>query len=96
MQVFIKVTLPLIRSAFFGGLVYTFVRTMTSMSALIFFVSPKHQLLTTSIMTMVADGRYGAACALGTIMVLVVLVAIGLLYLFIGLFGVNKKEIKLL
>lgn len=95
-QVFIKVTLPLIRSAFFGGLVYTFVRTMTSMSALIFFVSPKHQLLTTSIMTMVADGRYGAACALGTIMVLVVLVAIGLLYLFIGLFGVNKKEIKLL
>ena len=96
LKVFIKVTVPLIRSAFFGGLVYTFVRTMTSMSALIFFVSPKHQLLTTTIMRMVADGRYGAACAMGTMMIGVVLVAIAGLYGLIGLFGVNRKEVKLL
>ncbi len=96
LKVFIKVTLPLIRSAFFGGLVYVFVRTMTSMSALIFFVSPKHQLLTTTIMRMVADGRYGAACAMGTMMIGVVLIAIAALYGLIGLFGVNRKEIKLL
>lgn len=95
-QVFVKVTLPLIRSAFFGGLVYTFVRTMTAMSALVFLVSAKHKLLTTSIMGMVEDGRYGAATALGTIMIAVVLIAIGILYGLIGLFGVNKKEIKLL
>lgn len=96
LKVFIKVTVPLIRSAFFGGLVYVFVRTMTSMSALIFFVSPRHQLLTTSIMRMVADGRYGAACAMGTMMIVVVLIAIAALYGLIGLFGVNRKEIKLL
>lgn len=96
LKVFVKVTLPLIRSAFFGGLVYVFVRTMTSMSALIFFVSPRHQLLTTTIMRMVADGRYGAACAMGTMMIIVVLIAIVCLYGLIGLFGVNRKEIKLL
>ncbi len=96
MKVFVKVTIPLIRSAFFGGLVYVFVRTMTSMSALIFFVSPRHQLLTTTIMRMVADGRYGAACAMGTMMIIVVLIAIACLYGLIGLFGVNRKEIKLL
>ena len=96
LKIFIKVTIPLIRSAFFGGLVYTFVRTMTSMSALIFFVSPKHQLLTTTIMRMVNDGRYGAACAMGTMMIGLVLVAIAGLYGLIGLFGVNRKEVKLL
>jgi iron(III) transport system permease protein len=96
LKVFIKVTVPLIRSAFFGGLVYSFVRTMTSMSALIFFVSPKHQLLTTTIMRFVADGRYSAACAMGTMMVVVVLICIAGLYGIIGLFGVNRKEVKLL
>lgn len=95
-QVFVKITLPLIRSAFFGGLVYTFVRTMTSMSALVFLVSARHKLLTTSIMGMVEDGRFGAATALGTIMIVVVLAAIALLYGLIGLIGVNRKEIKLL
>ena len=96
LKVFIKVTVPLIRSAFFGGLVYSFVRTMTSMSALIFFVSPKHQLLTTTIMRFVSDGRYSAACAMGTMMVVVVLICIAGLYGIIGLFGVNRKEVKLL
>ena len=96
MKVFTKVTIPLIRSAFFSGLVYSFMRTMTSMSALVFFVSPRHQLLTTTIMRMVADGRYGAACAMGTMMVLVVIVVIGLLFKITDLFGVNRKEVKLL
>ena len=69
---------------------------MTSMSALIFFVSPKHQLLTTTIMRFVTDGRYSAACAMGTMMVVVVLICIAGLYGVIGLFGVNRKEVKLL
>lgn len=95
-QVFVKVTIPLIKTAFFGGLVYTFIRTMTSMSALVFLTSAKHKILTTSIMNMVEDGRYGAATALGTIMILVVIVSIGIIYALIGLFGVNKKQVKLL
>ena len=95
-KVFIKVTIPLIRTAFFGGLVYTFVRTMTSMSALIFFVSPRHQILTTAILRMAGEGRYGLACATGMMMIVVVLIAIVGLYGLIGLFGVNRKEVKLL
>ena len=95
-QVFIKVTLPLIKSSFFGGLVYTFVRTMTSVSALIFLLSAKHKLLTITILDMVDRGRYGVASALSTCLIIIVYIAIFLLYQLIGLFGVNKKEIKLM
>lgn len=95
-QVFVRVTLPLIKASFFGGLVYTFVRTMTSVSALIFLLSPKHKLLTITILDMVERGRYGVASSLSTILIVIVYIAIFLLYRLIGLFGVNKKEIKLM
>lgn len=95
-QVFIKVTLPLIKSSFFGGLVYTFVRTMTSMSALIFLVSAKHKLLTISILDQVDRGQLGSASAMSTMLVAVVYVAIILMYKFMNLIGINKKDIKLM
>ena len=96
LQVFTKVTLPLIKSSFFGGLVYTFVRTMTSMSALIFLISARHKLLTISILDQVDRGKYGPASAMSTMLILVVYVAILILYQLLGLIGVNKKDIKLM
>lgn len=95
-QVFTKVTLPLIKSSFFGGLVYTFVRTMTSMSALIFLISAKHKLLTISILDQVDRGKYGVGSAMSVMLILVVYVAIMLMYKLLGLIGVNKKDIKLM
>lgn len=95
-QVFTKVTLPMIKSSFFGGLVYTFVRTMTAMSALIFLISARHKLLTISIMDQVDRGKYGIASAMSTMMIMVVLIAIFLLYQLMKLIGVNKKDIKLM
>ncbi len=94
-QVFIKVTLPLIKSSFFGGLVYTFVRTMTSMSALIFLVSARHKLLTISILDQVDRGQFGPASAMSTMLIVVVYVAIIILYQLLGFIGVNKKDIKI-
>ena len=96
LQVFTKITLPLIKSSFFGGLVYTFVRTMTAMSALVFLVSARHKLLTISILDQVDRGRYGTASAMSTMLIVVVYIAILIIYRLLGLLGVNKKDIKLM
>src|SRR5699024_6231994 len=48
---FRRVTLPLIRSALFSGLIYAFVKAMTSISAVIFLVSAGWGLMTVSILS---------------------------------------------
>lgn len=91
-KVFTSVTLPLIKSAFFSGLVYTFVRSMTAVSAVIFLVTPKYQLLTASILSQVDNGRFGVASAFSTILIIIVYVAIAIMYFVLGKFGVSKTE----
>lgn len=95
LKVFTSITLPLIKSAFFGGMVYTFVKSMTSISAVIFLVSARYKLLTISILDQVDSGRFGVASAMSTMLIIVVYIAIAVLYKLIGLLGVNKKDIKL-
>ena len=92
---FTTVTLPLIKTAFFGGLVYTFVKSMTSISAVIFLVSARYKLLTVSILDQVDSGKFGVASALSTMLIVVVYIAIAILYRLIRLLGGNKKDIKL-
>lgn len=91
-KVFTSVTLPLIKSAFFSGLVYTFVRSMTAVSAVIFLVTPKYQLLTASILSQVDNGRFGVASAFSTILIIIVYSAIAIMYFVLGKFGVSKTE----
>ena len=62
-RVFTTVTLPLIKSAFFGGLIYSFIRSMTSISAVIFLVSANYSLLTVLILDQVEDNQFGVASA---------------------------------
>ncbi|MCK5930957.1 MAG: iron ABC transporter permease [Fulvimarina manganoxydans] len=76
---FRKVTLPLIAPAFFSGLVYAFVRAMTAISAAIFLVSAKWNLMTVQILNQVGSGRLGVAAAYSVVVILIVLAAIGLI-----------------
>ena len=94
-KVFTTVTLPLIKSAFFGGLVYTFVKSMTSVSAVIFLVSARYKLLTVSILDQVDSGKFGVASAMSMMLIVIVYIVIAILYFIIGKLGVNKKDIKL-
>lgn len=91
-KVFTSVTLPLIKPAFFSGLVYTFVRSMTAVSAVIFLVTPKYQLLTASILSQVDNGRFGVASAYSTILIIIVYIAIAIMYFLLGKFGVSNTE----
>jgi len=73
---FRKVTLPLISPAFFSGLVFAFVRAMTAISAAIFLVSAKWNLMTVQILNEVGSGRLGVAAAYSVILVIIVIIAI--------------------
>ena len=75
-RTFRKVTLPLMVPAFFSGLIYSFVRAMTAISAVIFLVSSSWHLMTVQIMSQVESGRLGAAAAFSVILVGIILVAI--------------------
>jgi iron(III) transport system permease protein len=92
-KVFTSVTLPLIKPAFFSGLVYTFVRSMTAVSAVVFLVSPRYKLLTVSILSQVDNGRFGVASAYSTILIIIVYSAITLMYFAISKMGISKEDI---
>jgi len=86
---FKKVTLPLMVPAFFSGLIYSFVRAMTAISAAIFLVSANWNLMTVQIMSQVESGRLGAASAFSVILVGIILLAILIIRLILNLFYGN-------
>lgn len=90
-KVFITVTLPLIKDSFFSGLVTTFVRSITAISAIILLVTPKFLLITVRINEHAEKGNYGIACAYATILILITYTAITLMNVFMAKFGGSKK-----
>lgn len=91
-QTFVKVVLPLIRPAFFSGLVYGFVKSMTAMSAVIFLISAKYNLITASILAQVENGRIGVASAYCTILIIVMSIAMLLLNFAVKSFSRGSPE----
>lgn len=81
---FRKITLPLILPAFIAGLIFSFARHMTSLSAIIFLSSPKWPILTALILSEVEQGGISLAAAYSMILIFIVLAAIGLMYLIVG------------
>ena len=91
-KVFTSVVIPLIKSAFFSGLVYSFVRSMTAVSAVIFLVSAKYNLLTTAIFSQVDIGRLGVAAAYSTVLIIIVLIVSESLKFALRRIGVDFSE----
>lgn len=88
-KVFSSVTIPLIKEAFFSGLVYSFVRSMTAISAVVFLVSASYNLLTVAIMSQVDVGRLGVAAAYSTVLIAIVLTVTGVLKLLLNRMGIR-------
>lgn len=76
---FSRITLPMIVPAYFSGLVFAFVRAMTAISAAIFLVSSRWNLMTVQIMAQVESGRLGAAAAFSVLLVGIIFGAIFLI-----------------
>lgn len=76
---FRKVTLPLILPALVAGLIFSFTRHMTSLSAIIFLVSAKWRIVTASILSEWEQGGVSIAAAYSTLIIVIVLIAIAIL-----------------
>ncbi|WP_026261619.1 ABC transporter permease [Kiloniella laminariae] len=79
-----RVILPLLRPAIIAALVYSFVRAITSVSAVIFLVSADHNMATSYIIGLVENGQYGIAIAYSSVLIIVMLLAIFLVQKVVG------------
>jgi iron(III) transport system permease protein len=91
---FRRITLPLIRPAILSALVYSFVRSMTAISAVIFLVSAKHDMATSYIIGRVENNEYGVAIAYSTVLIVVMLAAIGLFQWIVGSRRLGRRGMR--
>jgi iron(III) transport system permease protein len=78
-QRFVKVVLPMMRHAALLGTLYVFVQAMTSLSSVIFLVSPGNDLASVAIFNTASVSQYGPACAMSVTMLLVVFAVMGVI-----------------
>ena len=94
-KVFTSITLPLIKDSFISGLITSFVRSITAISAIVLLINARWRLITYQISESANKGHYGAACAYSTILILIVYAAILLMQLLTKRFGTSRNiEIK--
>ena len=90
-QTFRRVILPLLRPAILAALVYSFVRAMTAISAVIFLVSAEYDMATSYIIGRVENNDYGLAIAYSTTLIFVMLAAVGLLQFLVGRVQIGRR-----
>ncbi len=79
-----RVVLPLLKPALVAALVYSFVRSMTTVSAVIFLVTAENELATTYIIGRVGNGDYGIALAYCTVLIVLMSLATALIQFLVG------------
>ena len=79
-----RVVLPLLKPALVAALVYSFVRSMTTVSAVIFLVTAENELATTYIIGRVGNGDYGVALAYCTVLIVLLSLATAWIQFLVG------------
>ncbi len=90
-QTFRRIILPLLRPAILAALVYSFVRAMTAISAVIFLVSAEYDMATSYIIGRVENNDYGLAIAYSTTLIFVMLAAVGAMQLIVGRTEIGRR-----
>jgi iron(III) transport system permease protein len=88
---FRKITLPLITPAFYSGLAFTFVKCMTAISAVIFVVSGKWNLITIAILGSVENSDLSQAAAFSVVIIVFILLALWLIQFLVNQMGGGRK-----
>lgn len=88
------ILLPLLRPAILSALIYSFVRAITTVSAIVFLVTPDTRVATAYILNRVEDGEYGVAIAYGSILIVVMLAIIFLFDWLIGEARISRSKAK--
>lgn len=89
--VFRTIVLPLVRPAFISSMSYTFVRSMTAVSAVIFLISAKWYHMTVLIYNFSENLRFGLASVLATTLIIIVMGVFGLMRLLVRDTGAFDK-----
>lgn len=90
---FHRITLPMLRNAFFSGIVYSFTKAITAVSAVIFLVSARWNLVTSKIYSLFDQAKYSQAAAFVTMLVLILLVFIGIFNGIINLLLAPRSKV---
>ena len=94
-KTFRKITLPMIAPAFFSGLAFSFVKAMTAISAIIFVVSGKWNLITVAILGFVDNSQYAQAAAMSLLLIAIVLIALSVIQLLVGRIGKGARTVSI-
>jgi iron(III) transport system permease protein len=79
-----RVLLPLLKPAIIAALVYSFVRSMTTLTPIIFLVSAEYEWATTYIINRVTNGDYGVAIAYCSVLIVLMLAVIWIIQRLVG------------
>jgi len=93
-KTFLKITLPMIAPAFFSGLAFSFVKAMTAISAIIFVVSGRWNLITVAVLGFVDNSQYAQAAAMSLLLIAIVLVALGIIQIIVSRVGKGARAIS--
>ncbi|MDP8099402.1 ABC transporter permease [Pasteurella atlantica] len=88
------VVLPLLKPALLSSLVTSFVRAMTTVSAIIFLVTADTRVATSYILNRVEDGEYGIAIAYGSVLIVVMMSIILFFDWIVGDTRIAKSKAK--
>ncbi|MCP4690434.1 MAG: ABC transporter permease subunit [Desulfobacterales bacterium] len=92
LRTFFQIIFPLSRVAFFQNFVYFFMRSMTTISAVIFLVSATVHLAAIEIIMLDNDGWTASANAMCTCIIVIVLIMLGLLQIVIKKTGSGRPR----
>jgi iron(III) transport system permease protein len=87
-----RVVLPLLKPALVAALVYSFVRSMTTVSAVVFLVTAENELATTYIIGRVGNGDYGVALAYCTVLIVLMSAAVALIQWLVGERALGRRS----
>lgn len=76
---FTHILLPLMFTAFFGGMIYSFIHAMNTLSAVIFVASPRYMLAPIAVYQLAGEGRIGQACSMSIFLILSVFISLVIL-----------------
>lgn len=87
-----NIVLPLLRPAIVAAIAYSFIRAITSVSAVIFLVSADHNMATAYIIGLVENGSYGVAIAYANVLIVVMLAVVLAVQLAFGNRRLRRHE----
>lgn len=88
------IVFPLLKPALLSALVTSFVRAMTTVSAIVFLVTADTRVATAYILNRVEDGEYGVAIAYGSILIVVMMAIILFFDWIVGDTRIAKSKAK--